>query len=76
VGPGRPKVWTAATGNALQEILPEPTVTDRNQQVSASRSEPFSPSFTFCPRIAVIFDDLYDIFVTVVPAAQARRECT
>jgi len=63
VGPGRPKVWTAATGNSLQEILLEPTLTDRNQQVSARRSEPFSPFFTFCPRIAVICHDLYHMWL-------------
>ena len=53
--------------DSLCQILPEEWLIERNQQVGANSSNQLSPCLpAFYRRIAVVFRDLRDIFVTVV----------
>src|SRR5437879_11449545 len=62
-----PTLYFMKPFDSLCQILPEEWLIERNQQVGANSSNQRSPSLlAFYRRIAVVFRDLRDIFVTVV----------
>ncbi len=62
-----PTLYFMKPFDSLCQILPEEWLIERNQQVGANSSNQLSPSLlAFYRRIAIVFRDLRDIFVTVV----------